>query len=153
MRKIIKLFHRHTWTEWQPAHHNSHIWSHTKEIYKYCRKCGEREYKLLEIFCPNLKRKGEYCHNCLPYVLEIEKRRQSLTFELSRGIINDMQKTKLEYEYLPKVERNRKICELYHEQGKTLSEISKMFNITRERVRQIKDNYEKWLESAVVERA
>lgn len=58
--------HAHEYTEWQVT--NEHPWSHVRTLYRTCKWCNKDNYKLIEILCPQFKKKGEYCYWCLPYV-------------------------------------------------------------------------------------
>jgi hypothetical protein len=61
--KLLESYtHQHTWTEWEKE--RPHYWSHVECLVQYCKKCGESQYRLLSLHCPQFKIKGEYCYWC-----------------------------------------------------------------------------------------
>lgn len=73
---VQRYNHIHDYTEWQST--NNHYWSHVKTLFRTCKYCPKDEYKLIEINCPQLKIRGEYCNWCKPYAKYLEERLEKM---------------------------------------------------------------------------
>lgn len=135
------LFHHHTWSEWHDGYGNNHPWQHVKMLERFCMKCGEVDYQLIELMCSTKKRTGEYCHWCKPYAESWEKYIKSLSFDksLTGEYTPNMNPQKYNLAFWPNKAdktRNKKIFDLI-EDGELVTRVAQKYHLSRQRVYQI----------------
>ena len=114
------FFHLHKWSEWDAHYMNKRVSVHDKTLYRFCRTCGDTEYKIIELDCTKHRRTGKWCGMC---ALTIERNKDIAFFnslryyESMKGITG----RKPNYEMIEKVKALR-------EQGMSYREIHKKLN-------------------------
>lgn len=128
-------FHHHTFGSWVPSALNHHPWKHAKEEYRSC-ECGEREYRLLELFCSTKHRTGEYCRGCQPYASIWENRTLDTRVNPIYNEVMAKYKTGIDYTK-PLTKRNEALFVFMEDPDHTYEDAAKKFGITRARAFQI----------------
>lgn len=142
--------HQHEWSEW---HEIKHYWGHTKEIEHYCKKCGYREYKLLNLLCPQLKIKGEYCHWCKKYAEIWEKRDIDFTQQVGYDAYMKTEKRKLKIGRPPKLERNIAMALEQRFYGFTYDDLAKKYKMNKRTAWEAVQIGEKYIDLEKVKKA
>lgn len=129
---FMLLFHTHEWGEWEKT--RRHSWRHVEETVRYCKKCSETEYRLLDLFCPTYKRDGVYCFVCEPYAKAWERHVDKMSFDLYNKV--DMEKETKKMGRPEKAARNRELFKK-RQAGWSLGKLAEFYSIRKPTVAEI----------------